>query len=91
MGGQGSAGTGSWQAPGPHHLILLHVGQGVAGGYHCGRHQAGLGAGPCPSLALAEVPQAAPRQSPQGWGLTWTSGPTKDERVLWGAGLPPST
>lgn len=68
MGGQGSAGTGSWQAPGPHHLILLHVGQGVTGGDHCGRHQAGLGAGPCPSPALADVPQAAPDSAPKVGG-----------------------
>lgn len=34
--GQGSAGAGSWQALGPHHLVLLHVGQWGAGGSHCG-------------------------------------------------------
>lgn len=37
VGGQSSAGTGCWQASGPHHLIPLHVGQWGAGGCRCGR------------------------------------------------------
>lgn len=49
VGGQSSAGTGCWQASGPHHLVLLHVGQWGAGGCHCGGEGGQpAGGGPAP-------------------------------------------
>jgi hypothetical protein len=37
LGGQGSAGTRSRQPPGPHYIVLLHMGQRGTKGDCCGR------------------------------------------------------
>lgn len=37
VGGQSPPSAGCRQAPGPHHLVLLHMGQGGPGGNLCGR------------------------------------------------------
>ena len=60
VGGQSPPSAGCRQAPGPHHLVLLHVGQGSPGGDLCGRggqqctaHPSAPGA---PSQAAARGP-----------------------------------
>lgn len=55
VGGQGSAGAGSWQAPRPHHLVLFHMGQGGAGGERCGRERVSRCAGHPPGESLSQA------------------------------------
>ena len=64
MGGQGSAGSGRWQTSGPHHLVLLHMGQGGPGGGHCRREGAQRASWGVPG-DLAPLPQVGPSGLPR--------------------------
>lgn len=84
VGRQGSAGAGSRQTLGPHHLVLFHGGQGWAEGNHYGREwSAGMEAsGPSGPQAGVSLPLPGANTKRPGT-VTGRSCPSAQRRALY--------